>query len=67
VLPYNALFPEVVKHLKTAKEMIALDDGWCLLLLRELKWDVDMLGEYFQDMQKYRTRIGYDSIYKHPQ
>lgn len=50
VLPYNALFTEVGKHLKTANEMIALAGGWCLLLLREFKWDVDLLSEYFQDI-----------------
>ncbi len=55
-----------MKHLKTTKEMTALDEGWCLLLLREFKWDVDILGDYFQDMEKYRTRIGYSPSYRHP-
>jgi hypothetical protein len=43
-----------------AKEMTALPIGWCLILLRDFKWDVDLLPEYFQDMNKYRNKIGYD-------
>ena len=66
VLPFNDLFAEVIKHLKTAQEMTALPEGWCLLLLREFKWDTDLLPDYFQDMDKYRNKIGYKPSYKLP-
>lgn len=46
--------------------MTALPIGWCLLLLRDFKWDVDFLPEYFQDINKYRTNIGYNQDYSDP-
>lgn len=65
-MPYNALFDEVVCQLKTAQEMTALQQGWCLLLLQEFKWDVEKLSDYFQDMDKYRDKIGYSPKYSNP-
>ena len=66
MLPYNALFDEVLRQLKTAQDMTALEEGWCLLLLREFKWDVEKLSDYFQDTEKYRKKIGYDENYPNP-
>ncbi len=39
--------------------LVYLDKGWCLLLLKEFKWDKDMLREeYFNNLDYYQKRIG---------
>jgi hypothetical protein len=38
---------------------VNLPFGWSLILLREFKWQTDSLGEYFQNMKKYKMLIGY--------
>lgn len=40
-------------------QTVALPFGWSLLLLREFKWQVDFLGDYFQNMAKYKAAIGF--------
>jgi len=46
--------------------MTTLSEGWCLLLLREFKWDVEKLSDYFQDIKKYRNKIGFNENYTDP-
>ena len=46
--------------------MTAFAEGWCVLLLRQFKWDVESMVEYFHNIEKYQIRIGYKTIYKHP-
>lgn len=40
---------------------VALPFGWTFLLLREFKWQSDYLGDYFQNMEKYKKLIGHSS------
>ena len=36
-----------------------MEKGWCLLLLKEFKWDKDYLREeYYNKMEVYQKRIG---------
>jgi len=45
--------------LDEVKILVCLDRGWCLLLLKEFKWDKDILREeIFNNYQMYMTRIG---------
>lgn len=40
-------------------QTVALSFGWSLALLNEFKWQVERIGEYFQQMDKYKNMIGY--------
>lgn len=39
--------------------LVYLDKGWCLLLLKEFKWDKEILREeYYNKMEHYQKKIG---------
>ena len=52
--------------MQTVVQMIALSEGWCLLLLREFKWDVEKASDYFSNVDKYRQKINYHQQYSQP-
>ena len=64
VLPQSALFKQLIQAVEQAITMTALPFGWSLLLLREFKWNVDYLPEYFQKPQFYKKRISFNEKLK---
>jgi hypothetical protein len=46
---------------------VALSFGWSLLLLREFKWQIDCIGDYFQHMEEYKNNIHYSSSLMKPE
>jgi hypothetical protein len=44
-----------------------MDFGWCFLLLREFNWQEGGVGDYFQKMDAYKKKIGYDNALLTPQ
>lgn len=49
------------------KNLVCLYEGWCLLLLKEFKWDQEYLrGEFFNHNDNYLQAIGYKNILDDP-
>ena len=59
ILPLEKIFHELNGILEEVQALIYLDKGWCLLLLKEFKWDKDYLREeYYNKMELYQKRVG---------
>lgn len=58
-IPLSSLFSQIKGLVEQTMQTVALPFGWSLLLLREFKWQVDFLGDYFQNMAKYKAAIGF--------
>lgn len=59
ILPLEKIYEELNAILEEVRMLVYLDRGWCLLLLKEFKWDKEILREeYFNKLEHYQKRIG---------
>jgi hypothetical protein len=54
------VFSKVTDLVNQTAQTVALPFGWSLLLLREFKWQIDNIGQYFQKTKHYQDIIGYN-------
>jgi hypothetical protein len=45
ILPLVRLYAELNQILEEIQGLVCLDKGWCLILLKNFKWDKDYLRE----------------------
>lgn len=67
VLPIIKLFSELQDIVTEIKNLTYLENGWCLLLLRQFKWDKEYLKEeYYNKMEEYQKRVGFSPNLENP-
>jgi hypothetical protein len=53
------IFAQVTTLVNQTSQTVALPFGWSMLLLKEFKWQIDNIGNYFQKIQYYKDLIHY--------
>lgn len=67
ILPLAKLFSELDIILEQIHNLIYLDKGWCLELLKEFRWDKDVLKEeYYNNMDLHLNKVGFHPELKNP-
>lgn len=67
ILPLERIFQELMNILGELRDVVYLDAGWCLRLLRLFKWDKEYLKEeYYNNNELYLRKVGFRGNFEPP-